>query len=117
MHAGSGVIWGIPVYVWIWPLTSFTALQKCGRYRAISGQTAPSGLTGSAAFDPYVTARLRWAPPTVCHVVAAKRLAVLPQRRRQELAHLGRAGRSRLCPLSEVLLPRRLLVSEAAYDP
>ena len=34
-----------------WPLTSFTALQKCGRY---SGQTAPSGLTGSAAFDPNV---------------------------------------------------------------
>jgi hypothetical protein len=33
------------------------------------------------------------------------------------MAHLGRAGRSRLCPLSEVLLPRRLLVSEAAYDP
>ena len=35
-----------------WPLTSFTALQKCGRYRINSGQTAPSGLTGSAAFDP-----------------------------------------------------------------
>jgi len=34
------------------PLTSFTALQKCGRYRINSGQTAPSGLTGSAAFDP-----------------------------------------------------------------
>jgi hypothetical protein len=27
-------------------------LQKCGRYRINSGQTAPSGLTGSAAFDP-----------------------------------------------------------------
>jgi hypothetical protein len=38
-----------------WPLTSFTALQKCGRYRINSGQTAPSGLTGSAAFDPKVT--------------------------------------------------------------
>ena len=35
-----------------WPLTSFTALQKGGRYRINSGQTAPSGLTGSAAFDP-----------------------------------------------------------------
>jgi len=27
-------------------------LQKCDRYRINSGQTAPSGLTGSAAFDP-----------------------------------------------------------------
>jgi hypothetical protein len=35
-----------------WPSTSLTALQKCGRYRINSGQTAPSGLTGSAAFDP-----------------------------------------------------------------
>ena len=26
-----------------WPLTSFTALQKCGRYRINSGQTAPFG--------------------------------------------------------------------------
>src|ERR1700726_407421 len=34
-----------------WPLTSFTALQKGGRYRINSGQTAPSGLTSSAAFD------------------------------------------------------------------
>ncbi|MGD0421770.1 MAG: hypothetical protein ABSA68_19690, partial [Xanthobacteraceae bacterium] len=34
------------------PSTSFTPLQKCGRYRINSGQTAPSGLTGSAAFDP-----------------------------------------------------------------
>ena len=39
----------------IWPLTSFTAMQKCGRYRINSGQTAPSGLTGSAAFDPKPT--------------------------------------------------------------
>ena len=31
------------------PLTSFTALQKCGRYRRNSGQTAPSGMTVSAA--------------------------------------------------------------------
>jgi hypothetical protein len=38
-----------------WPSTSFTALQKCGRYRINSGQTAPSGLTGSAAFDPLQT--------------------------------------------------------------
>jgi hypothetical protein len=38
-----------------WPLTSFTALQKGGRYRINSGQTAPSGLTGSAAFDPQET--------------------------------------------------------------
>ena len=38
-----------------WPLTSFTVLQKCGRYRINSGQTAPSGLTGSAAFDPTAT--------------------------------------------------------------
>jgi hypothetical protein len=30
-------------------------LQKCGRYRTNSGQTAPSGLTGSAAFDPSAT--------------------------------------------------------------
>jgi hypothetical protein len=35
-----------------WPSTSFTALQKCGRYRINSGQTAPSGLTGSATFNP-----------------------------------------------------------------
>ena len=35
--------------------TSFTARQKCGRYRINSGQTAPSGLTGSAAFDPKQT--------------------------------------------------------------
>jgi hypothetical protein len=28
-----------------WPLTSFTALQKCGRYRINSGQPAPSGMT------------------------------------------------------------------------
>ena len=35
-----------------WPLTSSTALQKCDRYRINSGQTAPSSLTGSAAFDP-----------------------------------------------------------------
>ena len=35
-----------------WPITSFTALQKGGRYRINSGQTAPSGLTSSAAFDP-----------------------------------------------------------------
>jgi hypothetical protein len=35
-----------------WPLTSFTALQKCGRYRINCGQTAASYLTGSAAFDP-----------------------------------------------------------------
>jgi hypothetical protein len=37
------------------PLTSFTALQKCGRYRTNSGQNAPSDLTGSAAFDPSLT--------------------------------------------------------------
>ena len=41
-----------------WPLTSFTAPQKCGRYRINSGQTAPSGLTGSAAFDPQSTCRV-----------------------------------------------------------
>jgi hypothetical protein len=35
-----------------WPLTSFTALRKCGRYRINSGQAAPSVFTGSAAFDP-----------------------------------------------------------------
>jgi hypothetical protein len=34
------------------PLTSFTALHKFGRYRINSGQTAPSDLTGSDAFDP-----------------------------------------------------------------
>jgi hypothetical protein len=38
-----------------WPLASFTALQKCGRYRINSGQTAPSDLTASAAFDPTAT--------------------------------------------------------------
>ena len=39
-----------------WPLSSFTALQKCGRYRINSGQTAPScSTTGSAAFDPQRT--------------------------------------------------------------
>jgi hypothetical protein len=38
-----------------WPLTSFTGLQKCGCYRINSGQTAPSGLTVSAAFDPQET--------------------------------------------------------------
>src|SRR5271157_5790462 len=32
-------------------LTSFTAPQKCGRYRINSGQTAPSGTTVSAALD------------------------------------------------------------------
>ena len=37
-----------------WPSTSITALQKCGRYPINSGQTAPSGLTGSAAFEPFV---------------------------------------------------------------
>ena len=42
-------------YVTYWPLSSFTALQKCGRYRINSGQTAPSCLTGSAAFDPQRT--------------------------------------------------------------
>jgi len=31
------------------PLTSFTALQECGGYRRNSGQTAPSGMTVSAA--------------------------------------------------------------------
>jgi hypothetical protein len=35
-----------------WPFASFTALQKSGRYRINSGHTAPSGLTGSAAFGP-----------------------------------------------------------------
>jgi hypothetical protein len=38
-----------------WPVTSFTALQKCSRYRINSGQTAPSGMTVSAAFDPMRT--------------------------------------------------------------
>ena len=41
-----------------WPSTSFTALQKCGRYRINSGQTAPSGLTGSAAFASHLRHRL-----------------------------------------------------------
>jgi hypothetical protein len=41
-----------------WPFTLFTALQKAGRYRINSGQTAPSGLTGSAAFDPQETFRV-----------------------------------------------------------
>jgi hypothetical protein len=42
------------------PLTSFTPLQKCGRYRINSGQTAPSGLTGSAAFDPFRRCGASW---------------------------------------------------------
>jgi hypothetical protein len=33
-----------------WPLTSFAALQKGGHYRINSGQTAPLGMTVSAAF-------------------------------------------------------------------
>jgi hypothetical protein len=33
------------------PLTSFTALQECGGYRRNSGQTAPSGMTVSAALS------------------------------------------------------------------
>ena len=33
-----------------WPLTSFTALQKCGRYGINSGQTVPPGFIGSVAF-------------------------------------------------------------------
>ena len=36
-----------------WPLTTFATLQKGDRYRINSGQTAPSGLTSSAAFDPF----------------------------------------------------------------
>lgn len=35
-----------------WPLTSFTALQKFGRYRMNSGQPVLSGLIGSDASDP-----------------------------------------------------------------
>ena len=46
-------------HVCCWPITSFTALQKGGRYRINSGQTAPSGLTNSAAFDPFET----WPTP------------------------------------------------------
>ena len=42
-----------------WPLTSCKALQKHGRYRINSGQTAPSGLTSSAAFDPTETSAVR----------------------------------------------------------
>jgi len=42
-----------------WPLTSLTALGKYGRYRINSGQTAPSGLTGSAAFDQILPSRHR----------------------------------------------------------
>ena len=44
-------------YVADWPLTSFTALQKCGRYRINSGQTAPLGLTGSAALTSVILGR------------------------------------------------------------
>ena len=36
-------------------LNVIPALQKCGRCRIDSGKTAPSGLTGSAAFDPSET--------------------------------------------------------------
>jgi hypothetical protein len=35
-----------------WHLTPFTPLQKCGRYRINSGQTAATGLTSFAAEDP-----------------------------------------------------------------
>jgi hypothetical protein len=61
----------VGVIINMWPLTSFTALQKCGRYRINSGQTAPSGLTGSAAFGP--TADIRHAsgltkPPPTCEL-------------------------------------------------
>jgi hypothetical protein len=45
-----------------WPLTSFTALQKCGRYRINSGHTVPSGLIGSVANDPKPT----WAGLFCC---------------------------------------------------
>jgi hypothetical protein len=34
------------------PLRHFAATQPFGRYRINNGQTALSGLTGSAAFDP-----------------------------------------------------------------
>ena len=36
----------------IGPLRHFAATQPFGRFRINSGQTAPSGLTSSAAFDP-----------------------------------------------------------------
>ena len=55
VHSPTTVVQKIRVNVRCWPLTSFTAPQKCGRYRINSGQTAPSGLTGSAAFDPEQT--------------------------------------------------------------
>ena len=48
-----------------WPLTSFTALQKSGRCRINSGQTSPSDLIGSAAFEPFVwTGRVLQAEDT-----------------------------------------------------
>jgi hypothetical protein len=42
-------------HVSCWHLTSFTRLQKFRRNRINSGQTAPSGFTGVAAFDPTAT--------------------------------------------------------------
>ena len=60
-----------------WPLTSFTALQKCRRYRINSGQTAPSGLTGSAAFDPFETLG---RPPAHRSVMATSPYSDAPKR-------------------------------------
>jgi hypothetical protein len=41
------------------PLRHFAATQPFGRYRINNGQTAPLGLTGSAAFDVVDGARSR----------------------------------------------------------
>jgi hypothetical protein len=62
------------------------------------------------AVDVANAGRVQMAPGT------RRTSTILLQRMSRFVANLGRAGRSRLCPLSEVLLPRRLLVSEAAYD-
>ena len=76
-------------HVACWPLTSFTALQKCGRYRINSGQTAPSGLTSSAAFDPLrksstTEARAATWPPSPAHLVRGE-----PSRCRQPASRGG----------------------------
>src|SRR6476659_2151594 len=72
----------------IGPLTSFTALQKCGRYRINSGQTAPSRLTASVEIDPQRTSehmafsncRPRWTSCKCQHSCGKRRGGVVRPR-------------------------------------
>ena len=41
-------------------ITTFRRAAALGRYRINSGRTAPSGLTGSAAFDPCATSAVEF---------------------------------------------------------